>query len=257
MNFSLENRVALVAGSTRGIGKAIAKALLSQGCRVCISGRDPSKLAETQLELEQSFGKHCIMGFHGDLTDPEMISNVCSEIQNTWSGLDVLVANVGSGKGRTGWEIEEKEWEHLFQINFWSSVRLAQSAIPLLARRRGTIVFVASIAGVEASPAPLPYSSAKAALISYAKNLAREVAKSGIRVNCVAPGNILFPMGSWERHLHDRREEVLKMIESEVPLGRFGTPEEIAQLVAFLCSERSSFITGSCFIADGGQTSRF
>jgi 3-oxoacyl-[acyl-carrier protein] reductase len=121
-------------------------------------------------------------------------------------------------------------------------------------RRSGSIVLVASIAGVESTPAPLAYSAAKAAIVNYAKNLARELGPLNIRVNCVAPGNILFPGGSWEGHLARRRDEVLQMIEAEVPLRRFGQPEEIADLIAFLSSERASFITGSCVIADGGQT---
>jgi 3-oxoacyl-[acyl-carrier protein] reductase len=107
---------------------------------------------------------------------------------------------------------------------------------------------------VESTPAPLPYSAAKAALINYAKNVSRLVGTNQVRVNCVAPGNILFPGGSWERHIEQRHDEVMNYIRTEVPLGRFGTPEEIADLVVFLSSDRASFITGACVIADGGQT---
>ena len=113
---------------------------------------------------------------------------------------------------------------------------------------------VASIAGLESSSAPLPYSAAKAALLNYGKNLARQLGPFNVRVNSVAPGNILFPGGSWERHLAERRDEVLKLIEAEVPLRRFGRPDEIADLIVYLSSERAAFITGSCIIADGGQT---
>ncbi len=124
----------------------------------------------------------------------------------------------------------------------------------MVERKRGAIIFVGSIAGVESSPAPLAYSSAKAALLNYVKNLARQVAEDGIRVNAVAPGNILFEGGSWVKHLEARREEVLRYIESEVPMKRFGKPEEIADAVAFLASARASFVTGACLVADGGQT---
>ena len=103
-------------------------------------------------------------------------------------------------------------------------------------------------------PAPLPYSAAKAALINLSKNLARQAGPHNVRVNCVAPGNILFPGGSWEKHLEARAEEVHRFIQTEVPLRRFGRPEEIADAIAFLCSDRSSFITGACIVADGGQT---
>jgi 3-oxoacyl-[acyl-carrier protein] reductase len=175
-------------------------------------------------------------------------------VAKEWNSLDGLVANVGSGSGKLGWDLPESEWERIFALNFQASTRLAQAAIPPMMANGGSIVFVSSIAGVEALPAPLPYSAAKAALISYSKNLSRQVATHGIRVNCVAPGNVIFPGGSWARRVAEQGETVLKSIRAEVPMERFGTPEEIANLVTYLCSDRASFVTGSCFVADGGQT---
>jgi 3-oxoacyl-[acyl-carrier protein] reductase len=131
---------------------------------------------------------------------------------------------------------------------------LVQQVLPEMTRsRQGSIVLVASIVGLESTSAPLPYSAAKAALVSYGKNLARQVGTFNVRVNSVAPGNILFPGGSWERHLSERRDEVLQQIESEVPLRRFGQPEQVADLIVFLSSDRAAFITGSCVVVDGGQ----
>jgi 3-oxoacyl-[acyl-carrier protein] reductase len=251
VDLELTDKVILVAGSSRGIGKAIATSLLCEGARVCISGRDPGSLAETERELSRC-GR--VLAFQGDLSIPGPITRVFETIAAEWGGLDGLVCNLGTGSGKPGWDQTEEEWERLLRLNFHASVRLAQAAIPKLAIRRGNIVFISSITGVEATPAPLPYSAAKAALINYSKNLSREVAKLGIRVNCLAPGNIVFPGGSWNQRLRDQPEFVGKFLDAEVPINRFGTPDEIASMVTFLCSARASFITGACFTADGGQT---
>lgn len=255
VDLQLTDRVALVAGSSRGIGKAIATALLREGCRVCITGRDIIALEEASRSLRTRFGDavHCISG---DLTDTAVINAAFQSVQRLWGCVDVLVANLGSGRGTTGWNQEPGEWDRLFNLNFFGSVRLAQAAIPFMQRKGGNILFVSSIVAVEATQAPLPYSAAKAALVNYSKNLSRTLAAMDIRVNCIAPGNVLFPGGSWERHLQECREEVEKYISSEVPQKRFGTPEEIADLAAYLVSPVSSFATGQCYIMDGGQTRR-
>ncbi len=255
VNLSLQNRVALVAGSSRGIGKAIAAAFLREGCRVCITGRSEAPLSEALSDLETESGKESVISFCGDLTDSSTIEQCLRRTHKHWGRLDVVVANVGSGSGKPGWQVESGEWERLFRLNFWGSINLAQASIPLLAEKQhGALLFIASITGVEATPAPLPYSAAKAALVNYSKNLASQVARLGVRVNCIAPGNILFAGGTWERHLERDKDKVMKMIDSSVPLARFGTPEEIADMAVFLCSDAATFITGACVKADGGQT---
>lgn len=255
MDLRLEDKVVLVAGSSRGIGLATARAFLAEGCRTVVTGRDSIALDRARASLESDFGHERVMACEGDLGDPRIISEILGSLSNRWGPLDCLVANIGSGRGPRGWDLEESDWDRLFEANLSCTYRLVQQVLPEMTRsRQGSIVLVASIVGLESTRAPLPYSAAKAALINYGKNLAWEVGPLNVRVNCVAPGNILFPGGSWERHLAERRDDVLREVDSEVPLQRFGRVEEVADLIVFLSSDRAAFITGSCVVADGGQT---
>ena len=184
----------------------------------------------------------------------EEIQRALSITYAKFGEIDCLIANIGSGRGEGGNTPDHCEWQRLMDLNLNASVSMISAVLPSMTKAQsGCIVIVNSIAGMEASPAPLPYSAAKAALWNYAKNLSRRVAGDGIRINSVAPGNILFPGGSWEKHMETRKVEVEEYIEKEVPMRRFGSTEEIADAVMFLCSPRASFITGACIVADGGQ----
>lgn len=253
MEQDARKKIAFVAGSSRGIGKAIARVMLREHHRTLITGRESLALQETVDYFTSEF-EGDVLGFTGDLTDEIVIRQALETLANAWGGrLDALVINIGNGKGKSGWELAENDWQDSFAVNFWGPVRIAQAAIPMLAPE-GTIIFVSSIAGVERLPAPLPYSAAKAALINYAKNLSWVVANRSIRVNCIAPGNILVPGGSWDSRLRNDRDQVVDYIQSEVASKRFGEPEEVAETVGFLCSAKASFITGACIVVDGGQT---
>ena len=255
MDLHLADKVAFIAGSSRGIGRAIAYAFLIEGGRVVVTGRQAGSLTQAVADFEAGFGQDRVLAFHGDLTQAEQISAALTHTRERWGEIDILVANIGSGTARSGWQLSQTDWDTNFEINLWSSVRLVEAVLPTMVEaKRGAIIFINSIVGLESLNAPLNYSAAKAALVSYNKNLARQVGEYGVRVNCVAPGNILFPGGSWEKKIAEKPEFFRRYIETEVPLQRFGTPEEIADLVVFLASDRAAFITGACFVADGGQT---
>ena len=256
MNLHLTDQIAFVAGSSRGIGRAIASALLVEGARIVLTGRDPASLARTAADLAITPDlRDRILSIPGDVSDPDTIAHAFDQTLTHFGRLDHLIANLGTGSGSPGWQQTEADWTRLFEANFFASVRLAQAAIPhLRSSPTASILFVSSIVALEATPAPLPYSAAKAALTNYAKNLSRLLAPEAIRVNTICPGNILFPGGSWERHLANRREAVEHMLATEVPQQRFGTPEEIASLATWLCSTAAAFTTGGTFVVDGGQT---
>ena len=258
MDLRLTDRVTIVSGSSRGIGRAIARAFLAEGGRVVITGRQADALAQAQAAFGAEFGVERLLTWCGDLSKPDQVSAVVSEARQRWGQIDCVVANVGSGRATSGWQLGRSEWDAAFEVNFWASVRLIEAVLPTMVEvGHGSIICVGSIAGVESVNAPLPYSAAKTALLSYSKNLARQVGRYGVRVNCVAPGNILFPGSTWEEKLTKDHGRVRQYIETEVALRRFGTPEEIADAVVFLCSERAAFISGSCLVVDGGQTRSF
>jgi 3-oxoacyl-[acyl-carrier protein] reductase len=252
MNLELQDKVAFVAGSSRGIGLAIARGFLNEGARVVITGRDDKSLSAAAETLIQWRTK--LLTIKCDLLREDEIQRALTCAREAFGGIDFLIANIGSGRGEAGNTPDPLEWQRLMDINLNASVRMITAVLPsMIQSKSGAIVIVNSIAGMEASPAPLPYSAAKAALWNYAKNLSRLVALDGIRINSVAPGNVLFPGGSWEKHLENRKDEVVKYIEREVPMKRFGSTDEIADAVMFLSSPRASFITGACLVADGGQ----
>jgi 3-oxoacyl-[acyl-carrier protein] reductase len=263
MNLHLQNQVAFIAGSSRGIGRAIAATLLAEGASIVLTGRDEASLKATQVALATPETATRILAIRGDFADLHTIDKALTRTLAHFGRIDHLICNLGTGSGKPGWEQSPEEWHRLFDLNFFASTRLTQAVLPhMLAntsacgpgQSAGSILYISSIVAVEATPAPLPYSAAKAALNNYAKNLSRQLGPEKIRVNTIAPGNIYFPGGSWERRLDNHREAVESMLETEVPQQRFGTPEEIASLAAYLCSPQAGFATGACYVMDGGQT---
>lgn len=258
MDLGLHDKVAFIAGSSRGIGLAIARAFLREGAKAVITGRNAESLGEASALLAAEAEAKCVLSVRGDMTDPADVRRALDETVSAFGGIDVVVANIGSGTVRGGWDLNLNDWLSALHINLLGGMALASAALPyLIARGGGSLMFISSIAGCEAIDAPVTYSAAKAAVQSAMKSLSRLVGPQGVRVNAVAPGNVLFPGGTWEHKLVERREFFEQYIQSEVPLQRFGRPEEIADAVVFLTSERASFITGACLVVDGGQTRSF
>lgn len=257
MDLGFNDKVVFVAGSSHGIGKAIAQSFLVEGASVVVTGRQPDAVERCIRELKEKHEPRRILGLTGDLTSTEHIQYCLRETVKRFGGLDVVVANIGSGRGRVDYDLDDKEWDDFFQVNLFGSVRLIREAVPYMKEKQGVAIFISSIVGIETLGAPVAYEAAKAAVVAAAKSLSRRMGSLNIRINTVAPGNILFPGSTWDRKLSENRAGILSYVRDNVPLNRFGTPEEVAAAVLFLASAQAKFITGACLVVDGGQTRGF
>jgi 3-oxoacyl-[acyl-carrier protein] reductase len=254
MELDLDGKRVLITGSSRGIGMAIARAFLAEGASVFLTSRNQADLDRLGAVLSKTFAVASIFSSVCDFRDIRHIEELKKRIITVWNGLDILILNVGSGKSVSDPIPSKANFDDVLHLNFGTAVDATREFYPLIKESSGNLLFVASIAGLEAIGAPVDYAAAKSALIAFSKNLARKAAIDGVRVNCVAPGNIYFKDGSWDEKLASDPEGIKKLIATTVPMQRFGSPEEIAAAAVFLASERSSFTTGSCLTVDGGQT---
>lgn len=247
MNLELEGAGVMVTGASRGIGLAIATAFGAEGAAVAINGRQEMILAS--VAKDGGF-----VPIAGDVSRPAEAKAVLERAVGALGRLDVVVCNVGSGRSVPPGLETPDEWRRVLDINLMATTNVIAAARPILAAGGGgAIVCISSICGSAALGAPVTYSAAKAALNMVIRGLARPLAGENIRVVGVAPGNILAPGGVWDARLSEDPDSVTRILESEVSLGRLGTPEEIASVVCFLASPRASFITGEIVVADGGQ----
>lgn len=253
MDLGLFEKRVLITGASKGIGAAIAEQFLEEGAKAYIVSRGSPELFAKENELQNKFNKEKIIAGKCDCTKPDSLLSLRDEINEEWGGLDIVVANVGDGRSVLDALPDNAQWEKTWKNNFESSLSTARTFLPMLQKSQGCLLFISSITGLEAFGAPVDYSTAKAAITALAKNMARKLAKD-VRVNVLAPGNVLFPGGSWDEKLKKDPVRVKKIIEETVPMNRFGSPQELANAAVFLCSKRASFITGSVLIADGGQT---
>ena len=252
MNLGLTGKVAMISGGSRGIGRAVAAGLAAEGCRLSLCARGSDGLDDAVRELRGQGAEAAASAV--DVTDEDQARRWLDETRSRFGDVDILVNNVGGSRPGGDLTASGDDWRGGFDLNFFSALDLCRLVAPSMReRKRGCVVNVASIYGREWG-GPMTYNAAKAALISLSKEMARELAPHGIRVNSVAPGSILFPGGSWDRRQKEAPEAIAAFVEREIPAGRFGTPKEVADVVVFLASERAGWISGACINVDGCQS---
>jgi 3-oxoacyl-[acyl-carrier protein] reductase len=258
VDLQLQGQGVLVVGASRGIGLATARAFAAEGCRVAMMARDGATLDEAAQAVRAAIPAHAdrdaVLPLALDATSEQDAARAVRETTGRFSRIDVLVNLVGGSRGDPGIGASDADWDETLAANLRAAVRMTRQVAPAMrARRGGAIINVSSIFGREWGGAA-SYNAAKAALIAYTKSCARDLAPHGVRVNSVAPGSILFPGGSWDRRRRKDPAAIEGFVSREMPLGRFGRPEEVAAVVVFLASPAASLVIGACLNVDGGQS---
>jgi NAD(P)-dependent dehydrogenase (short-subunit alcohol dehydrogenase family) len=256
VQLGLEDRVCLVTGSTSGIGLAAARALAEEGARVVVSGRDAGRVERARADTGAALGVVC------DLSEPDAPAELVAQASEALGGVDCLVNNVGVAYQARFEDVTDAEWDEMWQLNVMSYVRAIRAVVPAMRRgsRGGVIVNVSSTAGKRPSTGMPNYSVTKAAVLSLSRLVADLYAKDGIRCNAVAPGPTATDAWLAAGGLADQqaelsgktRDNVLEAVGAGRPLGRLAEPDEIASVIAFLCSDRAAYVTGAAWSADGG-----
>lgn len=249
MDLNLKSKKVFVSGSSRGIGFYIAKKFIEEGAEVIINARNLEELDAAAISLG-----NCNRVV-GDVSNPEDAVNTITSAANILGGMDIVICNVGSGSSVPPGQENYYEWQRVFAVNFFSATNLIEASRKFLDNSHGSIVCISSICGIETVPgAPVTYSVAKSALNTYVKSISVPLALEGIRINAVAPGNINFEGSVWSEKLIEDPDSVKEMLNREVPLGKLGSPDDVAHVAVWLASDLAKFVTGTVVTTDGGQT---
>lgn len=252
MDLELKNKIVLVTGSSKGIGKAISNSFTKEGCKVILNGRTKTTLKNSA----RSLGKN-VDYFVADVSNINKCKKLKEYVLKKYGRLDILVCNVGNGSSVIPGKETHIDWEKMIKINLLSSTNMIETFKETLSKNSGVITCISSIAGIENIGAPISYAVSKSALNSYVKQISKPLAKMQIRINVVAPGNIFFKGSVWEKKMKGNPSKIKKLIKEQIPQNRLGKPEEIGDIVLFLSSPKTAFVTGSVIVADGGQTNSF
>lgn len=257
MELRLKNKKVLVTGGSHGIGKQIALSFAKEGCQVAICSRSENKLSAALQEIKQY--NQSAISLTCDVLEKSNVDQVISSITERWGGVHILVNNVGGG-GRWGkydiLETDEEVWSSVYNKNTFAAVRFTVGFLPYMLKQKwGRVVAVSSISGLQIHERPW-FGIAKNSEIYLMKSLARrkEYARSGITFNTIAPGAIMVKGTGWDNERQEDPEKFKIRIDKDYPMGRLGSPEEVSNIVVFLCSEKASLLNGSCIVADGGES---
>jgi 3-oxoacyl-[acyl-carrier protein] reductase len=249
MDLQLKGKNILITGGSKGIGKAIAEVFVLEGANVSIAARSMEFLVKTKGDLGGN-----VSIFQADITNESDREKLIQSFIEEKGRLDVLINNAGGSNGSKASETEMNLFYEAMELNYFSAVHLSKLAAQHMKKMKsGSIINITSVFGRE-SGGKVTYNNAKSALISFTKSFADEMISYGIRINSIAPGSILHETGNWKKRLEENPEQIKQFVKNEIPAGRFGTPEEIANVAAFLASEKASWIVGASLNVDGGQS---
>jgi NAD(P)-dependent dehydrogenase (short-subunit alcohol dehydrogenase family) len=258
MDLGLKGKRAVISGGSVGIGLAVAHALAAEGVEIAILARNQERVEREAKEIERRHGVRAL-GVAADVSRKEDIDRAVERVGKFFDGIDILINNAGSGTSETIMEAPDEKWQHHWDLHVMAAVRLSRALVPALRKRGGGVILnTASICAKQPLGYEPIYNTTKAALVMFGKCLSNELIKENIRVNTVSPGLILTPdwkktAGVLTQGTGKSVDQYLEGIAKEnAPIGRFGTPEELAHFYVFLCSERSSYSVGSNYYVDGG-----